>query len=435
MRAFSNGLVTRARGLAGRSLRTVKRVLDERRSGGSVALVFVTPDELRAGITDRAGLLAPGSAGPLIWPTAGAERHVLHDGLLRRLASAGEHPRLLSERFLSPGEYYTDPAYFVRFRQALLWPRWGLVMLEPGRLWDDSTVAPRWFTPTLMGVPGIFTRHGASRLSLGVARPARVIEGPALLLNNSAHHVYGHWLMDCLPGVVAFLEPLLAGKLSLVAPALSPWQRRTLQRLRIPPTVITEITDTVVECRDLIFASFLSSRGIGRPSQMAAQALRVLADSPPGQNRAGAPPLIYVSRADVPRGRVMSNERRLIEALARIGFVDVMPGALTIDQQIDFFSAARVIVGPLGSGLANVGFAPPGCVVIEILPSSYLDTWIFHLTALRGQRYAPIIANVRESDAREIEMGGTRHRDVSFTYEVDVDIVVQAAGVAASLET
>ena len=61
MRAFSNGLVTRARGLAGRSLRTVKRVLDERRSGGSVALVFVTPDELPAGITDRAGLLATGS--------------------------------------------------------------------------------------------------------------------------------------------------------------------------------------------------------------------------------------------------------------------------------------------------------------------------------------------------------------------------------------
>jgi capsular polysaccharide biosynthesis protein len=79
--------------------------------------------------------------------------------------------------------------------------------------------------------------------------------------------------------------------------------------------------------------------------------------------------MIYVSRSKIKTPRAFVEESQVEAALARLGFVTVRPESMTLDEQIVTFSRARVVVGPHGSGLANAGFAPPGCLIVEILPS------------------------------------------------------------------
>jgi capsular polysaccharide biosynthesis protein len=75
-----------------------------------------------------------------------------------------------------------------------------------------------------------------------------------------------------------------------------------------------------------------------------------------------APSYLYLRRN--------SNVRRLVnqdeverEFSAR-GFKIVAPENLSVMQQIELFSRARVIAGPAGAALANLVFAPPGCQML-----------------------------------------------------------------------
>jgi capsular polysaccharide biosynthesis protein len=65
-------------------------------------------------------------------------------------------------------------------------------------------------------------------------------------------------------------------------------------------------------------------------------------------------------------GRVMMNEAELVDALTKIGFEIVVPGTLTMRQQIETFSAASFIVGGSGSAMFNAVFCQPGTKLIDI---------------------------------------------------------------------
>ena len=65
-------------------------------------------------------------------------------------------------------------------------------------------------------------------------------------------------------------------------------------------------------------------------------------------------------------GRVMLNEMDLIEALTKIGFEIVVPGMLSMHQQIETFAAASFIVGGSGSAMFNAVFCQPGTRLIDI---------------------------------------------------------------------
>src|SRR5262249_50138594 len=110
------------------------------------------------------------------------------------------------------------------------------------------------------------------------------------------------------------------------------------------------------------------------------------------QSTGSGPPLVYINRDDRPRGRILTNEADLVAALERMGFVSINPARLDYRDEIALFRAARMIIAAHGSGLANVGFAPSDCTVLEISPDVYVQPWIFDLTALLGQKFIYVIA-------------------------------------------
>jgi capsular polysaccharide biosynthesis protein len=101
-----------------------------------------------------------------------------------------------------------------------------------------------------------------------------------------------------------------------------------------------------------------------------------------------------------------------------LGFVVMFPEGMTLDEQMAAFSRAEVIVGPHGSALANAGFAPPGCLIISLVPEQIPHGWIYGLARQLGHRLVILIA------AREQGDGNTAFFN-PFRYRIAPEIVAQ----------
>lgn len=125
---------------------------------------------------------------------------------------------------------------------------------------------------------------------------------------------------------------------------------------------------------------------------------------------------LYIDRRGSAQRRLI-NETEVVNALEAMGFVAIRLEEFSIDQQISLIRQAGVIVSPHGAGLTNIGFASPGCVVIELMMDAYLNWCFRRIAALRKLNYDCVI--------------GTAHRpwkdlDAGFhdqTWEISVDIV------------
>ena len=128
----------------------------------------------------------------------------------------------------------------------------------------------------------------------------------------------------------------------------------------------------------------------------------------------------------------MSNETELEAALAALGFVAIRPETLSIGDQVAVFAAARVIVGAHGSRMANIGFAAPGCIIVEIMPSGFYGPWIERLAAVLGHAYVGIDVLSGTSVVETNAHGGKRMR-ADWAYAVDVPAMVSAVKAALAL--
>lgn len=122
--------------------------------------------------------------------------------------------------------------------------------------------------------------------------------------------------------------------------------------------------------------------------------------------------LIYISRLDATK-RKMINEDILIKKLQKLGFQIVIPSLYSIEEQIQSFKNARVIVGQHGAGLSNLVFAEKPKYVIELLTDDYINQCFFMLTSLKNCDYIGIVKNViATSDYHSLE------------WECDVDLII-----------
>lgn len=102
---------------------------------------------------------------------------------------------------------------------------------------------------------------------------------------------------------------------------------------------------------------------------------------------------LYLTRGNVPNTRRYCEEEELLPELERRGFTRVDPGTLTVQEQIDTFAAAEVIVAPHGAGLTNVTFSPPDVRVLEMFPSTYVHRGLWAICQALGADYHYLIAD------------------------------------------
>ncbi|MTH77808.1 glycosyltransferase 61 family protein [Paracoccus aestuariivivens] len=104
------------------------------------------------------------------------------------------------------------------------------------------------------------------------------------------------------------------------------------------------------------------------------------------------------------RKRGLSGERPLLEALRERGFQSVCFEHLSPLEQIASMQAADIVVAPHGAGLANMIYARPDTLVIEIgTRQTQLARWGDFLSQahVSGCRYATVFADVLGIDDQE----------------------------------
>jgi hypothetical protein len=96
-------------------------------------------------------------------------------------------------------------------------------------------------------------------------------------------------------------------------------------------------------------------------------------------------PYIYISRrthisndtsnigTNYTTRRKMMNEDELVDKLKKLGIKEVFAESLSMDEKINMFHNAKLVIGSIGGGMANLLFSPPTVKSIVIVTPYFLD--------------------------------------------------------------
>jgi hypothetical protein len=213
---------------------------------------------------------------------------------------------------------------------------------------------------------------------------------------------YGSWLFRFLPKL-SILEKLGLENIKIFAYSSTSWQKEFLQLMGINlDNIIHHNPDKVYFFEKLLVPSLKNSQAyIDKATQDFYNNFckKIGIEKKPEK-------LIYVSRlhqnSQRPDYRAFINEKELIEALVKRGFMIFEPENHPLIEQIKIFSRAKMIVGPSGSGMFNCIFAPVGTVVVDIEAFPYWLHAHTNLFASLGHKYGLIIGEADETDPNPV---------------------------------
>lgn len=199
-----------------------------------------------------------------------------------------------------------------------------------------------------------------------IAVPRFVYAFPPRKLRN-----FSHWLLDCLPQVVA-LSTVAPRARFLLPQTVKEFQRSTLALVGLAPEQVVSWEGTPTRAgRVLIFESDGRAGG-GRPLSALLEMRRRIAPGPsmPGSRRTRR---IYVSRRDAKAKRQWATNEADVEALfERRGFDILSPTDYPLDELVRIFREAAIVAGLNGAGLAHIFFSLPGTHVLVLLTDSLI---------------------------------------------------------------
>jgi len=236
---------------------------------------------------------------------------------------------------------------------------------------------------------------------------ARVQVGIHLLKEHSAN--YYHWLFECLPRLLFFIEHLKLvdppEKFTiLIEDNLLPAAHETLRRVvKFPCEIQTVRRGEMVWCDKLYYVSpFWYSLDNSRHRVNAERdyatdhyavaltrnAFRALYQTAPPTRR------IFMPRAATLARRV-SNAPQVEALMRQHGFEVIQPHHYSFAEQVEIFSSAKVVIGASGAAFSNLVFMQPGTHAVIFSPKQMevFNYYIFQqLADVPGVQLAHLLA-------------------------------------------
>lgn len=150
---------------------------------------------------------------------------------------------------------------------------------------------------------------------------------------------------------------------------------------------------------------------------------RWLKDRIPAKETRDKPKRLYLTRGTAKNTRRVVNEDVVMRILEPLGFVKFDPGTVSVQEQIDHFTAAEAIVAPHGAALANLAFCSPGVRVLELFAPKYVNPC-----------YWTIADNIPDVHYRYLVCGTDRRGPGALMHGVLTDITVDPAKFTQSVE-
>lgn len=220
---------------------------------------------------------------------------------------------------------------------------------------------------------------------------------------------YTHWLLDVLPRLRLLGDDLKSVDHLVVQHGKS-FQRDCLEAAGAPMDRLVEPDPAMhVVADELIVPSLVPRAGVQH--LMYVQQLF-------SAQRSTAEPFrrLYLTRSNMWR-RQTANEDEVVAALGERGFETVILDGLSVGEQARMFSEAKVVIGPNGSALANMIFAPPGSVMMEVFDENYAHPADWEIALMIGGSYHVFISPSAKSRSQ--------WRDIT----IPLDVVMQALDV------
>lgn len=219
--------------------------------------------------------------------------------------------------------------------------------------------------------------------------PDRVVSEPCVLMaSRFVHHNYYHWTFEGLTRLWALSSLPDGDRLPLVFPSaeLRPFHVDLLRALGIRNPIVA-LNHRLTRFEQLYFPSFLDGATV-TPRQVAW--LRQILFGAFPEAAKGGPRRIYVSRRDA-SARQVANEDAVMERLTRYGFELVVPGALSLAEQVRAFASAEIVIAPHGAGNTNVAFCPPGATFLELVPTGNASALYWMVANVSNLRYGRMV--------------------------------------------
>jgi capsular polysaccharide biosynthesis protein len=208
---------------------------------------------------------------------------------------------------------------------------------------------------------------------------APVLEGTSVVLKGAGQSTWGHWLVEILPALHV-VEPFTEDDHVIVIPKFEPPQREayvdSARALAADGARIVPTRDMLFRCEEVVLTPDLAETGASVSPLVRAALERITeAVEPRGLTR------VFLTRQGL-GARRMANFEEVAPVLARHGVTVVAPETLSFREQVAVMGDARLIVGIMGSGLANMCFARPGCHVLALAPSEMFDNFFWRVAPL-----------------------------------------------------
>jgi hypothetical protein len=175
-----------------------------------------------------------------------------------------------------------------------------------------------------------------------------------------------HWLFDALPRL-AVLDELPVDTGILVPPGLKPYEIESLEMLGISDR-IRHTTETNLVIENYYFSPPTTMTGCYNPYGVEFLRQKLL---PKAARNAEHPKRFYVTRKNKTRG--ISNEPEVIALFEKLGWAVLDMEGRTLAEQIALFSNATAICALHGAALTNLVWCQPGCKVLELCASTFLN--------------------------------------------------------------
>lgn len=236
-----------------------------------------------------------------------------------------------------------------------------------------------------------------------------------LLIASAGSFNYGHWLVDDLPRLEAFLVlerrypgvPItillashnvlmdevrrrsilayLPGHRNLRIRFLDPTENHRFARLHhVTPSSLHPEAKSPASLRAMV----RRMRRNTRVRRIKAR-LRHLWEAPRSALRRGGRRL-FVDRSPA-RGRTLTNRTAIVARLEALGFEAVDPERMNLREQMVLFSQADLVVGIMGAAMTNTIFCPQGAELIYLAAGeNWIEPFYWDLAAIGHHRYAVV---------------------------------------------
>ncbi|MBU2695741.1 DUF563 domain-containing protein [Pimelobacter sp. 30-1] len=253
----------------------------------------------------------------------------------------------------------------------------------PGKVLDHET-------STYFGVVDWREHPIFLRPTLG---PTEHVRGTVLSLTarGTAENYY-HFLYDAI-GRLAVLDETLGDRVldevaAVVVPHGTGYQRQLLELAGVRGRLIQPERGRTVRADRLLVPSNPNWALQAPPATVDWLRKRL----PPSAGVADGPRRLYITRGTTPRTRRYVEEAALWPELERRGFVRIDPGKHSVQEQIDLFHGADVVVSPHGAALTNLTFARPGVRVLEMFASTYVHLGLWAICQAIDADYRYLVA-------------------------------------------